>query len=99
MSTDCAINSIEAMLIHIVADLTQDWGIHMDESMDGQTLLVADLAFASVDIIQLCVAIEQQYNRKFGFQDLLMDNGRYITDLSILQMAEFLNKKLEDRTQ
>lgn len=91
--------AIEPILIGIVTDMVQDWGISLNGGINNQTLMVADLEFASVDIIQLCVAIEQHYNTKFNFQDLLMNNGRYISDLSIAQMAEFLHNRLEERTK
>jgi acyl carrier protein len=89
--------SITTTLLEIVTDLVQDWGIDLNGGIDGGTRLVADLEFASVDIIQLCVAIEQHYNTKFGFQDLLMNNGRYVSDLSITQIAEFLHGRLQGR--
>jgi len=87
------IDAIEKKMIEIVEDLTQDWGLDLDEGITGHTLLVANLEFASVDIIQLCVAIEEQYERKFGFQELLMHDGHYISDLSITQLAKFVTDK------
>lgn len=93
------IEKIETDLIDIVADLVQDWGLDMNGGISGRTLLVADLEFASVDIIQLCVAIEEHYNSKMGFQDLLMKDGRYIADLSITQMAAFLDGRLKERAR
>jgi acyl carrier protein len=90
-------DAIEKTVAVIVDDLVQDWGIDLNGGITGKTLLVQDLEFASVDIIQLCVAIEQHYERKFGFQDLLMKNGSYVSDLSITQLAEFLNHKLQGR--
>lgn len=90
-------DAIEKTLAGIVEDLVQDWGIDLNGGVGGKTLLVNDLEFASVDIIQLCVAIEQHYDSKFGFQDLLMINGSYVSDLSITQMAEFLTVKLQGR--
>ena len=86
--------AIEKVLIDIVEDLIQDWGIDLDNGVRGETLLVNDLDFASVDIIQLCVAIEQYYDRKMGFQELLMKDGSYISDLSITQMVDFIGKRL-----
>lgn len=80
-------------MIAIVEDLTQDWGLESD-AIDGNTLLVEQLDFASVDIIQLCVALEQHYGRKLGFQDLLLVNGSYVGDLSIAQVATFVAKKI-----
>jgi acyl carrier protein len=97
VSSSTTINSIEKTLIEIVTDLVQDWGIDLNGGINGRTRLVSELEFASVDIIQLCVAVEQHYNRKFGFQDLLMNNGSYISDLSINHMAEFLLGRLVER--
>lgn len=81
-------------VIAIVDDLTQDWGLGRDAPSGAQTMVVADLEFASVDIIQLCVALEQCYERRFGFQDLLMKNGSYVGDLSLGQLAAFVDLKL-----
>ena len=86
--------AIEKVLIDIVEDLIQDWGIDMDNGVRGHTLLVNDLDFASVDIIQLCVAIEQYYDCKIGFQNLLMKDGSYVSDLSISQMVDFIGNRL-----
>jgi len=86
----------EKTVIVIIADLIQDWGLNLDEDIAGDSMLVKDLQFASVDIIQLCVALEQNYDRKFFFQDLLMDNGSYVGDLSISQIAEFVETRLNN---
>ena len=84
----------EAILVGIIVDLIQDWGLDLGEGITGKTTLVNDLEFASVDIIQLCVAIEQHYDRKIGFQELLMSNGSYVSDLSISQIDNYLRSKL-----
>ena len=86
---------IEKSLIEIIEDLVQDWGLDLNGGITGKTLLANDLEFASVDIIQLCVAIEEHYDRKFGFQDLLMQNGSYVTDLAVTQWVDFLDAKLQ----
>ena len=77
--------------------LIQDWGLDLNDGISGHTMLAVDLQFASVDIIQLCVAIEQHYNQKLGFQDLLMDDGRYVSDLSISEIANFLVNRILDK--
>jgi acyl carrier protein len=89
-----AAGEIEKTLAEITSDLVQDWGVEPEEGISGQTKLVADLEFASVDIIQLCVAIEQHYGQKMGFHALLMRNGSYVPDLSLSQIAEFLAGKI-----
>jgi acyl carrier protein len=86
--------SVESSVIEIVEDLTQDWGLDADE-ITGSTLLVEHLDFASVDIIQLCVALEQHYDRKLGFRDLLLVDGSYVGDLSISQIATFVASRIE----
>ena len=86
--------TVEQSVIAIVEDLTQDWGLETDR-IDGSTLLVDQLDFASVDIIQLCVALEQFYDRKLGFPELLLVDGRYVNDLSIAQIAAFVERRIE----
>jgi acyl carrier protein len=84
----------EQTVVTIIEDLIQDWGLDLEEGIGGQTMLVSDLEFASVDIIQLCVALEQHFERKLGFQDLLMDGGSYVGDLSVSSIAQFVNTRL-----
>lgn len=88
-------DTTEKTAIAVVADLVQDWGLALDDPISGATMLVADLEFASVDIIQLCVALEQSYERKLGFHDLLMRDGSYVGDLSIAQVAAHVESKLQ----
>ena len=83
-------------VIMIVEDLVQDWGLNLDEAISQETFLVNDLNFSSVDIIQLCVALEQNYERKLGFHELLMEDGKYVGDLSIQQISIFLESKLKN---
>ena len=87
-------DTAEKTVIAVVEDLIQDWGLELEEAISGRTMLVADLEFASVDIIQLCVALEQSYERKLGFHDLLMRDGSYVGDLSLAQVASHVESKL-----
>lgn len=87
-------DTAEGTVIAVVEDLIQDWGLDLSDGVSGGSKVVEDLQFASVDIIQLCVALEQAYERKFGFQDLLMKDGSYVGDLSLAQFASFIDAKL-----
>ncbi len=87
--------TIQETVIEIVKELVQDWGVEPDGGIAGRTKLAADLEFASVDIIQLCVAIEQHYGQKLGFQNLLMKDGSYVSDLSLAQIAQFIDGKMK----
>lgn len=84
-------------MIMIIEDLVQDWELNLDEAISQDTFLVNDLNFSSVDIIQLCVALEQNYERKLGFHELLMEDGKYVGDLSIQQISIFLESKLKNQ--
>ena len=87
-------NTTLATVIAIVQDLTQDWGLDEGAAPGAQTRLADDLQFTSVDIIQLCVALEECYDRRFGFHDLLMRDGSYVGDLSIGHLAAFVDAQL-----
>lgn len=82
-------------LAELLEDFTQDWDNEFEGEMTRQTRLLADLGFESIDIIQLVVAIEEMVGkRKLPFNELLMRDGRYVDDLSIGQIADFLVTKL-----
>ncbi|MEW6167473.1 MAG: phosphopantetheine-binding protein [Pseudomonadota bacterium] len=87
MSSD----AIAGKLIALLQDFTQDWDREYDAPVSRETRLLADLGFESVDIIQLTVAIEEDFGlSKTPFDKLLMKDGRYVDDLSIGQIADFL---------
>lgn len=78
-------------LVTLLEDFTQDWDHEFAGVMSRDTRLLADLGFESIDIIQLVVAIQEELlKRKLSFDKLLMKDGRYVDDLSIGQIAEYL---------
>jgi acyl carrier protein len=82
-------------LVLLLEDFTQDWDQAGEAAMGAETRLLADLGFESVDIIQLTVAIEEEFGlHKTPFDQLLMKDGRYVDDLSIGQIADFLVGRL-----
>lgn len=88
-----------ATAVAIVQDLIQDWGIEEAQAIDADTLLAEGLQFTSVDIIQLCVALEECYDQRFGFHDLLMRDGSYVGDLSLGRLAAFVEAQLGSRSE
>jgi acyl carrier protein len=86
------LQGVEARLIDILGELTADWGL--DATIGSDTTMVGDIGLASIDFIQLVVAIESAYKRKLGFQDLLMKDGAYVSDLSVRQIASFVHERL-----
>src|SRR4051812_45996360 len=82
-------------LVAILGDMTADWDDVVD-TIGAETLLIGDLAMESIDVVMLIVAIEERYQRKdFAFEELLMVDGRYVEDLTVRQLADFLAARLQ----
>lgn len=76
-----------------LSEFVEDWGL--DAEITEETSLVGDLEFDSIDVIQFVVAMENAFqSRKIGFQDLLMQGGRYVDDLTVGQIEAFLVQRL-----
>ena len=83
-------------LVAILQEMIDDWGVDLDEPIGDQTTLVGDLEFSSIDIIHLVVAIEEHFERpKMGFNDLLMEDGKYVQDLEVGKVVDFIDEKLK----
>lgn len=88
-------NQIETDLIAILTDMTADWDLDFSGAIDAQTRLMADLAFESIDVVQLVVAIEAHVQRRhLHFEKLLMVDGRYVQELQVKDIADFLAQQL-----
>jgi acyl carrier protein len=88
------VEQIEGAIVSLLRRFVEEWGV--DHAISGQSAIVADLEFESIDIIQLVVAIEQHFgHRNMGFDELLMKNGRYVDDLTVRQISEFVALKLQ----
>lgn len=84
---------IEERLKETLAEFTEDWGI--EAPVTAETKLVEDLEFDSIDVIQFVVAVETAFNsRNMGFQELLMQDGRYVDDLKVGDITAFLSQRL-----
>lgn len=86
---------VSSRLVGILTDMTSDWDIELENPISRDTRLIADLAFESIDIVELVVAIEQAFeSRGIPFEQLLMVDGRYVDDLSVAQVSDFVAAKL-----
>ena len=90
--------AIEEQIIRLIEEMTQDWDLDLESDISLNEQLIADLSFSSVDFVQLFVNIEECFGKKLGFHDLLMQNGKYIDDLSVAQLATFVDSKLNSRS-
>jgi acyl carrier protein len=90
-----ASQSLQAKVVAVLNDMTQDWDVELDGGIGGDTRLVADLAFESIDFVQFAVSLEQAVNATgLPFEKLFMKDGEYIDDLSVTQVVEFLSLEL-----
>ena len=85
---------IEDRILSLIENMMADWDLEGEEEVSVQENLVADLSFSSVDFVQLFVSIESEFQQKLGFHDLLMANGQYIEDLSVLELVDYVQQKL-----
>ena len=86
---------IEADLIALLTDMTSDWDLSFDGGITPETRLMADLAFESIDVVQLVVAIESHFERRqMHFEQLMMVDGRYVQELQVKEIVDFLAKQL-----
>jgi len=88
-------NKLQEEVAAILEDMTSDWELDYSGGINANTRLVADLAFESVEIIQLMGAIEQRFKVKnLATEKLLMRDGRYVSDLTVSEIAQFLSTQL-----
>ena len=86
-------SQIEKLVIDTVKELTQDWDLE-DVSINADTALGADAGFESLDIVQLVVLIEKKLgNPGIPFESLFMQDGEYIDDVRVSELAEFIASK------
>ena len=82
-------------LVEVLEDVTSDWDMAFEGPIRAETEIVRDLAFESIDVVQLIAAIEERFDCKgLPFEELLMTDGRYVDDLRIGEIADFLDRYL-----
>jgi acyl carrier protein len=85
-------------VVDVLEDMTSDWDIEFSGRIGEQTLLVGDLAFESIDVVHLIVTLGEVYQEQdLGFEKILIEDGRYVTDLRVAQLVDFLHQTLAER--
>lgn len=87
--------TINTAVLEILKDLTADWDTDFSGDIGPDTRLIEDLAFESIDVVQLVVSLEGRFQRRdLPFEKLLMHDGRYVDDLTVQQLVDFLDTTL-----
>lgn len=87
---------IQSRVIAVLEDMTADWELDSTEGIEPQTRLMEDLAFESIDVVQLVVAIEKEFDRKgLPFEKLFMHEGDYVDEILVKEVVDFLMENLK----
>ena len=86
---------IEAQVIAVLENMTADWELEESGTIKPETRLMEDLAFESIDVVQLVVALEKNFERKgLPFEQLFMREGDYVDEIKVQEIVDFLQKNL-----
>ena len=90
--------SIVATVVARVSEMMIDWEREYSGELGADTYLVSELEFSSMDLVMLVVEIQQCYHRyDLPWEDLFAPDGRYVDDVQVAQIADFLNRHLVSR--
>lgn len=90
---------VEEAILGILTDMTEDWEVEGGAKLSVDTKLVGDLSFESIEIVQLMVTIEQHFRLKnLTAEKLLMRDGKYVAELSVREVVDFVHRVLETST-
>jgi acyl carrier protein len=88
-------SEIEQKVISVLNEMTQDWELDSSEGIGPKTGLMNDLEFESIDIVQLAVSLEQNFNKKgLPFENLFMRDGDYVDEIRVSEVTEFMAANL-----
>ncbi len=86
---------IQTTVISVLNDITQDWELDGEQQIGGDTGLIGDLAFESIDIVQLAVSLERKFGQEgLPFEQLFMKDGDYVEELKVSEVVNFLSKNI-----
>jgi len=84
---------IQDYILSTLGDLCRDWDY--SQPLSASSLLFTELGLESLDAVVLCTNIQEHYGQPLPFAELLAEIGRVQRDLSIGELAEFVEKNLK----
>lgn len=88
---------IQSRVVAVLEEMTRDWDLDSSEGIDVETGLMEDLAFESIDVVQLVVALEKEFNSKgLPFEKLFMHEGDYVDEILVKDVVAFLSNNLKN---
>lgn len=92
-------DAVQQQLIELMQEFVITYDLEWNQPVQAETTCVHDLGLSSVDFIQLVLSIESAFEQKLGFQDLLVQKGEYVEDVSVQDLGDFIHHKLSNPTQ
>lgn len=87
---------IQTRVIAVLEDMTTDWELDSTEGIASETKLMEDLAFESIDVVQLVVALEKEFDCKgLPFEKLFMHDGDYVDEILVKEVVDFLSENFK----
>lgn len=87
--------AIEKIVIGVLEDMTQDWDLELETPMGSATLLMENLEFESIDVVQFATSLEKAVEKQMlPFEKLFLNDGDYVDDVSVEQVVDFLTSEL-----
>lgn len=87
---------IQSKVVSVLQEMTADWDMDDENEISSETSLMEDLAFESIDVVQLVVALEKKLDRKgIPFEKLFIQDGDYVEEVSVGEVVNFLNENLK----
>jgi acyl carrier protein len=84
-------------ILHMLGELMQDWDYA--EPVGPESLLFTQIGFESLDAVVLCTAIQEHYQTPMPFAELLAELGEKQRDMSVNELADFVDTHLGPREQ
>ena len=86
---------IQLKVVSVLQEMTADWDLDNENKIGLETSLMENLAFESIDVVQLVVALEKKLDRKgIPFEKLFIQEGDYVEEVSVGELVNFLNENI-----
>lgn len=82
-------------ILNILEKILPCYENQFEKNMNLETLLGADLGMKSIEFVKLLDSIQNLYGKfDLPFEDLFMQDGRNVRDITIADVVDFLKKHL-----
>lgn len=87
--------NLQSTVIDVLDEMTADWDLDDSGEITLETRLIDELAFESIDVVQLVVALEKKLERKdIPFEKLFIQEGDYVEEITVREVVNFLQEQL-----